>query len=455
MEKVLYIHPSKFIDESKYAYMPMGIFSIMSVLKNNGFEIKLINYPMEYAKNRGFNLIDKIEEFNPKYILMDLHWYEHSFGTIELAKIIKKSFKSIKIIVGGITASIFSSQILNFSEDIDYIVSGEGDYSIYELIKAIEENENIENISGIYYRSNYRVLHTKLNQKCINIDNLDYLTSIEYLESCNDYFMIDIHGKLNQNTYNKFWVQIAKGCIFNCKYCGGANDVQSDIFGRGRIQIKSIEKISNEIKVLHEKHNIKQLMLSHDISNFGFKYVKDFMEIVKKYNLGVYLEFFQLPSPEILEYILKNSNIEKSLFALTPLVGDEKIRKIYGKTFNNKRLMNVLDILNKYKCNIDVYFTPNLKDESMDDFNKTIYLIQNIRTNNKCKIFMQPITLEPKSRLAIENNCDLKFEDYYNYCINRNRNELKQLNLDSNYYKKMIIWNLFKEKSGGEENAYY
>lgn len=189
------------MDESKYAYIPMGVFSIMSVLKTNGFDIKLINYPMECKKNTNFNIINKIEQFSPKYILIDLHWYEHSFGTIELAKIIKENFKSIKIIVGGLTASIFSNQILKFCEEIDYIVCGDGDYTTYHLVKSLDKNLNINTIPGIYYRYLNNVVHTEFKKKCVNINHLDYLSSIEYLEGYNDYFKMDIHGGVNQKKW--------------------------------------------------------------------------------------------------------------------------------------------------------------------------------------------------------------------------------------------------------------
>ena len=100
--KVLYIHPSKrsgkdspdWVDFfSFYALFPMGVIGIVNLLRENGIPVKGLNYAMEIDSDPNFDLESWLKgEAGACLILIDLHWYEHSFGALEVAGICKKVF---------------------------------------------------------------------------------------------------------------------------------------------------------------------------------------------------------------------------------------------------------------------------------------------------------------------------------------------------------------------------
>lgn len=147
--QILYIHPAKqpvgfpFTDP-RFSYLtpftlfPMGVTGLLNLLRREGLSVRGLNYPAESFITPGFDLPAWLRQFTaPRLILIDLHWYEHSFGALDVARLCKREFPRTLIVLGGLTASFFAREILEGYPGVDYILRGDAEEPLRRLATAL------------------------------------------------------------------------------------------------------------------------------------------------------------------------------------------------------------------------------------------------------------------------------------------------------------------------------
>jgi radical SAM superfamily enzyme YgiQ (UPF0313 family) len=133
--------------------------------------------------------------------------------------------KNIPIVFGGPHPSFLPDESLSHG---DYVVRGEGEHTLLELIDALKNNTKFENIAGLSYKEGTRVVHTPPRPFLANLDENPII----------DYSVIP-----NWNLKNKLiTLSTSRGCPFNCKFCSVI-----PMFGT-RYRFHSVDHIIQEIK---------------------------------------------------------------------------------------------------------------------------------------------------------------------------------------------------------------
>jgi radical SAM superfamily enzyme YgiQ (UPF0313 family) len=122
--------------------MPVGIFSIMNELADAGFRISAINEGLELLINNESTLETLIKEYPSTVYCIDIHWHEHLYSGICAAKRIKKLYPDAVVVVGGITASAFYSEILKNSPYIDVVIIGQGEGVLETIVSQSMKSKN-------------------------------------------------------------------------------------------------------------------------------------------------------------------------------------------------------------------------------------------------------------------------------------------------------------------------
>jgi radical SAM superfamily enzyme YgiQ (UPF0313 family) len=224
------------------------------------------------------------------------------------------------------------------------------------------------------------------------------------------------------------WICTARGCKYECSYCGGCKSAHKTLANRDGIVIRSPQAVVDEIQQL-QKAGVIQASLSYDIAELGDAYWQEFFALMKskEVNIGLYNEFFQLPKPEFIHEFAHRANMRHSCVALSPLSGSIRVRRLNGKLFNNDQIFDTLELLNQHHANIFVYFSLNLPGETEDTFAETLdlaKLIYDFYPVNLLKILNTIHTIDPLSpmnnhpeKFGIESSIST-FMDYYAYCEN-------------------------------------
>jgi len=134
----------------------------------------------------------------------------------------------IPVVMGGPHVTFTADEALDHA---DYVVRGEAEETLPELIEAIEAGRGIENIPGISFRIGDRNFH---NPGMGRVENLDDLP-------IPDFSMVQ--GGLKGNVWP---IQTSRGCPFDCKFCS-----VTQMFGRG-YRFRSKEHIMRELRAVPE-----------------------------------------------------------------------------------------------------------------------------------------------------------------------------------------------------------
>ena len=80
----------------------------------------------------------------------------------EIAKLIKKYHPNSNICVGGPHAASIPEETLNEFEGFDFVVGGEVEYVLIDVLKALEVGDLIDNIHGVVSREGGKILESKV-----------------------------------------------------------------------------------------------------------------------------------------------------------------------------------------------------------------------------------------------------------------------------------------------------
>lgn len=444
MPDVIYIHPAKqpvdFRQDQAYILMPVGVIGLLNMLWQQGFSVKALSYPLETLINPKFDLRAWLKELNGVHlVLIDLHWYEHAYGALDVAQVCKEGLPEASVILGGFTASIYAKEILEQFPEVDFIIRGDAERPLRELAQRLcrgpTTSPSLSTIPNLSYRDGNRVVENKLSW-CATPKALDALNFVDtdFLEHYKEYREMqyndtglfqpaDMSERLSLAGY---WLCIGRGCQFDCAFCGGGRTSQKLIAGRKGLVLRSIEKVVDDLQQLHEM-GVHQVSLSHDLAVLGREYWSSLFEKLRRrgFKVGIYNELFQLPSDEFIAELVQSVDLPHSELALTLLSGSEKVRRLNGKFFSNRKLFHVLSILKRHNVPIYVYFSLNLPGEDEKTFEKTLNLAERIASfypPNILKMTNQCHTVDPYSPMSIRpEEYGIKvsmrnFMDYYRYC---------------------------------------
>lgn len=225
--------------KSQNRNIPMlGIAYLQSAIQSAGFYCKRID---PFADNFTFRKNDFIDEvIKDKFDVVGFSILECNFKlSLELASAIKKLNPSVKILFGGIYATILNERLLNY-DCIDVVLRGEGENAIVELITDLQENNKFtKEIIGCSYRS--------LNGKKIITEHVNYLQDLDNnvypnRDDYKQYSSMEIDGVKK----SLIPISSSRGCPFACAFCS-----VSMISSRWRA--RSVDDVINEINEIYKR----------------------------------------------------------------------------------------------------------------------------------------------------------------------------------------------------------
>jgi radical SAM superfamily enzyme YgiQ (UPF0313 family) len=141
--------------------IPIGLEYIAAYIKDSVDQVNIVDLELDQRKFQ-----DIIRVYNPDLIGITLSATEHNQG-LRIAKIAKQ--KNIPVIVGGYHPTSVPDVMLSYPQ-IDAVVRGEGEVTIKELV----ETGTFENVLGLSYKKNGKIIHNGERKKIENLDTLPF-----------------------------------------------------------------------------------------------------------------------------------------------------------------------------------------------------------------------------------------------------------------------------------------
>ena len=264
MIKILLVNPLW----SFHNYPPLNLVELATYLMKNGFKntkILDLNFKIKNKlTNKDFiaDSTKRILSKNPDVVAITCNAVQFPF-VCELSKSLKKQSPDLTVLIGGAMPSLTPNDVIRLS-NCDYAIRGEGEKTILELIKAIQNSTDIKKVEGISYRIKNKIVHNRdralLDINELPIPNYALLSSV-----------------LKNNTLA--WIVASRGCAYKCKFCSG-----NGIWKYQRR--KDTETVYKQIYILKTKYNINNFVFGDDCLTLNKQWLLDLCNKIKPLNMS-------------------------------------------------------------------------------------------------------------------------------------------------------------------------
>src|SRR4030042_3338164 len=163
----------------------LGLACIASYLKEKGQEVSILDLQAEYMSQSRFQ--SRLKEINPDFIGISSTTVEIE-GALNIAKLSKEVFGGVKVVLGGSHPSVMPDEVLS-NPNVDFVVRGEGELTLYELVSG---SPDILDIAGLSYKDGGAIKHNRPRPAIEDLDKMplpayDLLPMHKYRPSLGNY----------------------------------------------------------------------------------------------------------------------------------------------------------------------------------------------------------------------------------------------------------------------------
>ncbi|MBY0433064.1 MAG: B12-binding domain-containing radical SAM protein [Cyclobacteriaceae bacterium] len=278
--KLLFTHSYFYrLDAKQWAnrqpYPPLGTLQVAAVAREIGFPVALFDTALRESPQE---IRTVLEAERPDCVVI----YDDGFNYLTkmcLTVMREAAFRLAEISKQhGCTVIICSSDSTDhyekyFSHGVDYVVRGEGEETLKELLIALDKKDRATRlISGVAFQENGETIVTPSRPVMRDLNALP-MPAWDLLEvSPYRNIWLKHHGYFSLN------IATTRGCPFKCNWCA------KPIYGN-RYNSRSPEHVVNEIEYLLTTYQPDHFWMCDDI--FGLKpgWVKQFKNLVKERGL--------------------------------------------------------------------------------------------------------------------------------------------------------------------------
>lgn len=249
----------------------LGLGFLAAVLRQHKYEVIIINAETEQLKPE--QVFKRIMEFHPSFagfspVSLSVNYM------LEIVNRLKESDPQIKIVLGGHLATMCGKEILQNEPNIDFVLKGDAEYSILELLQAYSKiDRDLSNVQGLVYRKDgYRITENPYTPG--NVD----LTHIPRCER-------DDLAYLSQQKKFDFFARISagRGCLHDCSFC-----TNRSVYGK-TVRFRKEADVVEEMNDLNHRFSVKHFWFNDDLFVNGkpanTRWIGNFTGILLKNNL--------------------------------------------------------------------------------------------------------------------------------------------------------------------------
>jgi len=330
---------------------PLSLSYLASVLNREGIEVKILDFLVTQYHPR--KLRRELEEYRPQLVGATCVTLNYPIAR-RMLKVCKAFDPHIFTVIGGPHVTFALEETLLQSPWIDAIVIGEGERTLVELVRAVEEDKDIHQVSGIAFADGGMVVKTPPQARIENLDQLP-LPARELLPMAR-YRALD----------TPCTVITSRGCPYSCIFCSGHR-----MFGP-KVRFRSPGLVVDEIEKLQHDFGLAKINIVDDTFTLNHHHARAVCEEMLRRNLKIKWSVFARVDriSEDLAQLMKRAGCEWVLFGVES--ADEGILKTIRKGITLDQVRSGVKIAAEAGINVFNSFIFGLPGESWDTAIKSI-----------------------------------------------------------------------------------
>ena len=370
----------------------LGLAYLAGVLDKEGHEVKIFNgetffkninnkgekvvideetYLKNYSPNHEVykEIMSAVKDFGPEIVGISFMTANSNSGYY-LAKMIKNYNSAIPLIAGGTHPTLLPEEPLR-KAPFDFVVRGEGEETITDLINAVKDKKDIGSVLGISYLKDDKIVHNPNRPFIQNLDKLPFPA-------------FHLMKDAQKNTYACTGITTARGCPFKCNYCA------SNLMWTRNVRFRSPANVVEEIKDRHNRLGVKNYSFNDDTFTLRSAFVE---EICKR--------ILELPFKITWHCDTRGDTLNIGVLKLMKKAGcnhvylglesgSPKIQKMIKKNIDNAKIKTAVKMARKAGIETTVYFMAGFPEETAEDLMQSITAMEDIKPDHAIWSILTP-----------------------------------------------------------------
>lgn len=387
---------------------PLGFISIGAYLEKHGFSVAIRNLALAsslfpWARPARFAAF-----LRGRVAGIDLQWASNADGALETASAIKRISPTMPVVMGGLSASCFWEELLEYPQ-VDFVIRGDcAEYPFLRLLEALRGRAPLEEVPNLAWRDKNGEIRTSgITHVPESLDEfpLDYGW---VFRSCAR--RLDPPGPLWALPYRDWLLNPSaafitqKGCPHGCVFCGGSVAAYASMCNRRRMAVRSPEALMRDVAgaagILKSR-----FFLAGDLRDPGEDYAAEVFHLYGKSGIRNPL-IIETMAPAPQEYFEQAVKAASSvIFQMSVDTHDDNIRYSFGRKYKSAQVEDTIrGALDAGCSSVRIFFGIGLPGQDRKSVMDTVAycdeLLSKFGKDRKFYPFISPLLpfVEPGSR---------------------------------------------------------
>jgi anaerobic magnesium-protoporphyrin IX monomethyl ester cyclase len=382
--------------ESAGVWMPLNFAYLAGAARKAGAEVEIYDAMSLFASHDDIR--KKIEAYQP-----DLVGTTAITATEPDSRVICASAKAwnpaVKTVIGNVHATFCWEQILRDDASVDFVVRGEGELTIMELVQALQAGGGWDRIDGLAWR---RDGHPVSNGPRRLLGDIDQVTPAwDLVDWPLYYYRPRPHGRLAI-------ANSARGCASRCSFCS-----QQKFWGRtwrGRDPLRFV----TELEHLRDTYQVAITMLSDETPTSDGVRWEAILDLMIERRTGVEILMETRVDDVIRDERILPKYVEAGISHI--YVGVESTNQstldLYHKDIKVNESKKAIDLINQHGMVSETSFVLGTPDETAASIRKTVELAKWYAPD---MAFFLALTPWPYAEIAGDLDGHVATRDYRRY----------------------------------------
>jgi radical SAM superfamily enzyme YgiQ (UPF0313 family) len=333
----------------------LGLAYIAAVLEAERHAVRIIDIDAEALTHENLGKIIGSEKPDMVGITATTPVF---YSALKMAEIVRKN-SSAYTVIGGIHATLMPVECAE-SSFIDFVVVGEGEKTIIELVNSILNKSDFANIKGLTYKKGKEIIQNEAREPIQDLDAIPF--PARHLFKNQKYTYPDALR------YPASPIITSRGCPGNCTFC-----TAKFLHGK-RFRCRSAENVLDEIESLIKDYGVREIHIWDDNFITNRNRVFAFRDGIIKRNINV---LFSFPNGIRADFI--NRDILKALrdfgtysVAIGVESGNQNILDMIQKGIKLEQIENAFKLAKEMKLETWGFFLLGLPGEDKNTMKDTI-----------------------------------------------------------------------------------
>ncbi len=408
--KVLLINPPQTFypgSDAPAGNLPLGLMYIAAVLQQGGYEAEILDAFMTSLSVRKIGetteigmpynkIADEVRRRKPDIVGISNPFTCQIDHATRVADIVKSIDPDVPTVVGGPHVSAVPEEFMSEAENVDFAVMGEGEYTMLDIVSMHEGRKKPEDIQGIVYRKDDKLLRTPIRPFLKNLDELPFPA----------YHLVDMESYLNPEEieYRSFKDRsismiTSRGCPFNCSFCA------VHLHMGKTFRANSVDYVVKHIQHVIDKYRVKTIFFEDDNMTFDIPRFNAICDRIIEGNLkfkwetpnGIRADYLTL---DLLNK-MKRSGCQSVFFGVES--GDQHVLDdIISKSLDLNAVIKVAEMCKKIRLNTAAFYIIGFPGEKKEDMLKTVEFALKLKKKYDVGMLLHVATPSCGTRLYYE-----------------------------------------------------